>query len=49
MYYNVNGWLDDTTLLLQSSDLLCNPSCLNALWTVGIDGSKPVKVGMEVS
>ncbi len=44
MYYTVIGWLDDTTLLVQSSDLLCPPSCLNALWTVGIDGSKPVKV-----
>ena len=44
MVYTVNGWLDDRTLLVQSSDLTCKPGCLNQLWTLGIDGSKPVKV-----
>jgi len=44
VYDTVLGWLDDQTLLVQSSSLLCNPTCLNQLWTVGIDGSAPVKV-----
>jgi len=44
VYYTVLGWLDDQTLLVQSSEPKCSPNCLNGLWTVGIDGSAPVKV-----
>ena len=35
VYYTVLGWLDDQTLLVQSSEPKCDPNCLNGLWTVG--------------
>jgi len=43
-YYTIAGWLDDQTLLIQVNSLNCNPNCENQLWTVGADGSNPVKV-----
>ncbi len=43
-YYTVAGWLNDDTLLVQSNGLVCNPNCANELWSVGIDGSAPVKI-----
>jgi hypothetical protein len=42
--YQVLGWLDDNTLLLQANFLTCSSTCTNELWTVGIDGSNPTKV-----
>jgi hypothetical protein len=44
LYYTVLGWLDDQTLLLQSSETKCSSICTNHLWTLGLDGSNPVKV-----
>lgn len=44
-YYTVAGWLDDQTLLVQSTNSLeCTPYCKSELWSVGIDGSNPQKV-----
>ncbi len=44
-YYTVAGWLDDQTLLVQSTNLTdCSPYCASELWTVGMDGSNPQKV-----
>jgi hypothetical protein len=38
--FNVAAWLDGDTLLLESTDLACDPQCLSELWTVRIsDGS----------
>ena len=38
-YFTVAGWLNADTLLLQSNQLMCNPTCVNSLWAVKIDGS----------
>lgn len=39
-YYTVAGWLDDQTLLVQTtSPLDCSPFCQSELWTVKVDGS----------
>jgi hypothetical protein len=44
-YYTVAGWLDDQTLLVQSTNLQeCTPYCPSELWVVGSDGSNPYKV-----
>jgi Ig-like domain from next to BRCA1 gene/WD40-like Beta Propeller Repeat len=44
-YYTVAGWLNDQTLLVQSTSLNnCSPYCAAELWVVGIDGSNPQKV-----
>jgi hypothetical protein len=40
-YYTVAGWLDDQTLLVQSTSTTCNPNCESQLWVVGSDGSNP--------
>jgi hypothetical protein len=42
--YTVQGWLDDQTLLVQSNSIVCDPTCGNELFTVGVDGSNPTKV-----
>jgi len=40
-YYTIAGWLDDQTLLVQSTDLLeCSPFCKSVLWTIRADGSE---------
>ena len=44
-YYTVLGWLDDQTVLVQSNSMVCDLTCGNTLWTVGVDGSNPTKVG----
>ncbi|HET7377288.1 MAG TPA: hypothetical protein VFK30_11300, partial [Anaerolineae bacterium] len=38
-YFTVAGWLNADTLLLQSNQLMCNPTCVNSLWAVKVDGS----------
>lgn len=38
-YFTVIGWLNADTLLLQSNQLACNPTCTNSLWSVKVDGS----------
>ncbi len=43
-YYTVAAWLNDSTLLLQDNVLLCNPTCVNSLWTVGVDGGNLTKL-----
>jgi hypothetical protein len=43
-YYTVLGWLDDQTLLVQSNLIVCNPTCENQLFTVGVDGTNLTKV-----
>ncbi len=44
-YYTIAGWLDDRTLLVQSTNMLnCTPYCTSELWIVGIDGANPQKV-----
>jgi len=44
-YYTIAGWLDDQTLLIQSTNVLnCGLTCSSELWTVGIDGKNPQKV-----
>lgn len=44
-YYTVAGWLDDQTLLVQSTKPNeCTPYCKSELWTVDIDGTKAQKV-----
>ncbi len=44
-YYNVQGWLDDQTLLVQSIPVSCtDTNCVSQLYTVGADGSNPTKV-----
>ncbi len=42
-FYNVVGWLDDNTLLVQSYSVN-NPNAANQLVIVGSDGSNPTKV-----
>jgi WD40 repeat protein len=44
-YYTIAGWLNDQTLLVQSTNLLdCTPYCRSELWSVGMDGSNPQKL-----
>ena len=43
-YFNVAGWLNADTLLLQSNQTACNPTCTNSLWMVNIDGSGMSKI-----
>ena len=44
-YYTIAGWLDDQTLLVQSTNLLdCSPFCKSELWTVKADGTDAQKV-----
>ena len=43
-YLTIVGWLNADTLLLQSNQLTCNPTCTNSLWTVGSDGAGLSKV-----
>ena len=43
-YYTIAGWLDDQTLLVQSTNPLdCSPFCKSELWTVKADGSEAKK------
>lgn len=40
-YYTIAGWLDDQTLLVQSTNPLeCSPFCKSVLWTVRADGTE---------
>ena len=43
-YFIIHGWLDDQTLLLESHNLKCNPTCDYELWTINVDGSNLTKV-----
>jgi hypothetical protein len=44
-YYTIAGWLDDQTLLVQSTNPLdCSPFCKSELWTVKADGTEIQKV-----
>ncbi len=44
-YYTIAGWLDDQTLLVQSTNPLdCSPFCKSELWTVKSDGTEAQKV-----
>jgi Ig-like domain from next to BRCA1 gene/WD40-like Beta Propeller Repeat len=44
-YYTVAGWLDDQTLLVQTTNPLdCSPFCKSELWTIKVDGSEARKV-----
>ena len=44
-YFTIAGWLDDQTLLVQSTNPLdCSPFCKSELWTVKTDGSEAQKV-----
>ena len=44
-YFTIAGWLDDQTLLVQSTNPLdCSPFCKSELWTVLADGSTAIKV-----
>ena len=43
-YFSVAGWLNADTLLLQSNQMACNPTCTDSLWTVKSDGSQLTKV-----
>ena len=39
-YFTIAGWLDDQTLLVQSTNPLeCSPFCKSELWTVNADGT----------
>jgi tricorn protease-like protein len=42
-YYTVQGWLDDRTLLVQSTSV-GNPGGVNQIWTVSADGSVVTKM-----
>ncbi len=43
--YSLVGWLDDQTVLVQSTNLsLCMPDCATELWALRIDGSAPIKL-----
>ncbi len=43
-YYTIAGWLDDQTLLVQSTNPLdCSPFCKSELWTVKSDGTEAQK------
>ncbi len=44
-YYNVVGWLDDQTLLIEQHNTLdCKPLCESELLTIKTDGTQPQKV-----
>jgi hypothetical protein len=44
-YYTIQGWLDDQTLLVQSTPVMCTTgSCSSELFSVGIDGSNLTNV-----
>ncbi len=44
-YYTIAGWLDEQTLLVQSTNPLdCSPYCKSELWTVKSDGTEARKV-----
>ncbi len=44
-YFMVAGWLNEETLVVQSTSVQdCSPYCASELWVVGIDGSNPQKV-----
>jgi hypothetical protein len=44
-YYTFQGWLDDQTLLVQSTPVMCTSgSCASQLFTVGADSSNLTKV-----
>jgi hypothetical protein len=44
-YYTVAGWLNDQTLLVQSTNLRdCSPYCASELWMVDINEANPQKV-----
>jgi len=44
-YYTVAGWLDDQTLLVESTNPSeCSPFCKSELWAVKADGSEAQKV-----
>lgn len=43
-FYNVSGWLDDQTLLVQFDGVNCGDGCANSVWAVPLDGSSPTKV-----
>jgi len=44
-YYTVQGWIDDQTLLVQSTPVACTSgSCVAQLFRLGVDGSNPTKV-----
>jgi hypothetical protein len=44
-YYNVVGWLNADTLLVQLTSLAnCSVACESSLWTVGTDGLNPTRL-----
>ncbi len=44
-YFTVAGWLNDQTLLVQSTNMQdCSPYCSGELWMVDINGANPQKV-----
>ncbi|OGO26263.1 MAG: hypothetical protein A2136_09380 [Chloroflexi bacterium RBG_16_54_11] len=43
-FYTVLGWLDEWTILVQSTTIACSPTCFGELYTVGVDGSNPTKL-----
>ncbi len=40
----VLAWLNATTLLIQTNQLTCSPTCVNTVWTVSLDGTRLTKV-----
>jgi hypothetical protein len=43
-YYTIAGWLDDQTLLVESHDIQCSPTCNNAVYTLRTDGTMLTKL-----
>jgi hypothetical protein len=44
-YFVVLGWLNDSTLLVQTNTSMCRAAeCPNQVWTVAVDGSSQIKV-----
>ena len=44
-YFTVLGWLNDSTLLVQTNTSMCGTAeCSNGVWTVAVDGSSQNKV-----
>jgi len=44
-YYTIAGWLNEQTLLVQSTNLRdCSPYCASELWMVNINDANPQKV-----
>jgi hypothetical protein len=44
-YFTVLGWLNDSTLLVQTNTVMCDPAdCSSGVWTVAVDGSAQNKV-----